>query len=238
MCFFASCDCNQIVTGTVLDGETSKPLANITVYNKHKNWSKTTTDLSGHFKLSNVSGCSSCPPMIVIISSSNFEKVEVSIDAGGHKQIRLNRINSSSNNYQWFDRDYEFSKDHKPFILTGYFNQDPILDTAVIARHKVTSRDALFIKHGASATTYLLKSGKDLGTDFSDFNWVGQFEPIKKGTIIWDNVIEGEIVVEDQVPSNRKITLRTDAIFVHVDEANGGGIIYFKNGKYVWVQQD
>lgn len=61
---------------------------------------------------------------------------------------------------------------------------------------------------------------------------------VKKGTKIWNNVVDGEIVSEDQVSETQKIILATDGIFIHVSEACGGGIIYFKNGKYVWVQQE
>ncbi len=137
-----------------------------------------------------------------------------------------------------FDSTYELSKGHKPFIVTGYFNADDILDTAIIVKQKSTGKDALFIKHGGTDKNFLLKKGKDVGTDFPDFNWVGQFEVVKKGTKVWDNVIDGEIVGEDQIPDSIKIVLPTDGIFVHVDEASGGGIIYYNNGKYVWVQQD
>ena len=84
----------------------------------------------------------------------------------------------------------------------------------------------------------MVKNGKDFGTDFPDFNWVGQFDVVGKGTKIWDNVIDGEIVVEEQVPNSKKIILQTDGIFLHVDEASGGGIIYYKTEKYAWVQQD
>lgn len=137
-----------------------------------------------------------------------------------------------------FDTAYEISKQHQPFMLLGYFNPDDILDTAILVRHKSTGKDALFIKHAKTDKTFFLKNGKDVGADFDDFNWVGQFEVIKKRTKIWDNVIDGEIVSEDQVPDNKKITLRTDGILIHEAEACGGGIIYFKNDKYVWVQQD
>jgi hypothetical protein len=142
------------------------------------------------------------------------------------------------NDQYGFDSTYELSKEHQPFLVTGHFNADFILDTAIIVRHKSTGKDALFIKHGGNNKSFLLTNGKDVGTDFGDFNWVGQFEVVKKGTKVWDNVIDGEIVGEEQVPDNRKITLPTDGIFVHVDEASGGGIIYYKNGKHVWVQQD
>jgi hypothetical protein len=137
-----------------------------------------------------------------------------------------------------FDTTYEISKTHSPFMVTGYFNTDGILDTAILIRHKSTARDALYIKHGGTGRSFLLKSGNDVGTDFDDFHWVGQFEAVKKGSVIWNNVIDGEIVDETQVPGNKKITLATDAIFIHVEEASGGGFIYYSNGKYVWVQQD
>ena len=141
-------------------------------------------------------------------------------------------------NVYGFDTSYEISKGHQPYSVTGHFNADSILDTAVIIKHKSTGKDALFIKHGGTEQTILLKDGKSVGTDFPDYNWIGQFEVVKKGTKIWDNVIDGEIVGEDQVPDSKKIVLPTDGIFVHVDEASGGGTIYYKNGKYVWVQQD
>ncbi|MBS4028374.1 MAG: hypothetical protein KGZ58_07030 [Ignavibacteriales bacterium] len=137
-----------------------------------------------------------------------------------------------------FDTTYEISKNHEPFMVTGYFNEDNVLDTAILVRHKSTSKDALFIKQGGTNKTFLLKNGKDVGTDFPDYNWVGQFEVIKKGTKVWNNVIDDEIVCEDQVPDSEKFILNTDGIFVHVDEASGGGIIYFKKGKYAWVQQE
>lgn len=136
------------------------------------------------------------------------------------------------------DSSYEISKQHTPFMVTGYLNFDDVLDTAILIRHKSTGKDALFIKHGSTDKVFLLKKGKDVGTDFSDFNWVGQFQLVQKGTKIWNNVIDGEIVSEDQVPENSKIILTTDGIFLHLDEGSGGGIIYYKNGKYVWVQQD
>ena len=144
---------------------------------------------------------------------------------------------SISNPYG-FDTAYEILKEHQPFMVTGYFNPDNVLDTAILIRHKSTGKDALLVKHGGTDKSFLLKNGKDVGTEFDDFNWVGEFTLTKKGTKVWNNVIDGEIVGEDQVAENDKFILRTDGIFVHVNEASGGGIIYFKNKKYAWVQQE
>jgi hypothetical protein len=88
---FASCDCNQIVSGTILDKETGKPLNSITVYKKNKSWVSTKTDTAGHFELSNISGGYGCPPMTIIVDDYNYHKVEVSIDAGSQKEIQLEK---------------------------------------------------------------------------------------------------------------------------------------------------
>lgn len=151
--------------------------------------------------------------------------------------IKSNNSPTVSNPYG-FDKSYKISKEHTPFMVTGYFNLDNVLDTAILIRQKSTNKDALFIKHGGTDQFFLIKNGKDIEAEFDNFNWVGQFEVIQKGAKIWDNVIDGEIVGADQVPESKKITLKTEAIFIHEDEGGGGGIIYFKNNKYVWMQQD
>ena len=176
---------------------------------------------------------------ILSCSERTQTKKTTTVDTAGIVTDTINQQTLSTVNNQYgFDSTYRFSNEDKPLIITGYFNPDSILDTAIIIRHKSTGKDALFIKHGGPDKSFLFTSGKEVGTDFNDFSWVGQFEVVKKGTKVWDNVIDDEIVNEDQVPDNKKITLPTDGIFVHVDEASGGGIIYYKNGKYVWVQQD
>jgi len=167
-----------------------------------------------------------------ITSTTNIDTTTKSIDAIKPRSF----LNFSI--LHDFDKKYSVSKEHKPFMLTGYFNLDKLLDTAILIRHKLTGKDALFIKHGGTDKYFLLKNGKDLGSDFEDFNWVGQFEKVKKGTKIFNNVIDGEIVGEKNVPEKKKFILKTEGILLHEEEGGGGGIIYFKNGKYVWLQQD
>jgi hypothetical protein len=89
--FLVSCDCNQNIKGTILDIKTKKPIWNVEIYNKNKSWSKTQTDEKGFFKLSNVSGGLTCPPMKLIIEHKDYEKVETEIESGGQKEILLTR---------------------------------------------------------------------------------------------------------------------------------------------------
>ncbi|HLG35902.1 MAG TPA: carboxypeptidase-like regulatory domain-containing protein [Bacteroidia bacterium] len=89
--FLTSCDCYQRVTGTVIDKETGRPLQGVTVYNKNKEWSKTITDTTGHFELSNVSGGFRCPPMTIIVENTTYKKYETNIPAGGQEMIKLEK---------------------------------------------------------------------------------------------------------------------------------------------------
>lgn len=177
-------------------------------------------------------------PMVACTDRSQTTNVATADTSTKAKDTISQAIPLAVPNPYGFDTTYEISKEHTPFMVTGFFNPDKTLDTAILIRHKSSGKDALFIKHSGSGKTFLLKNGEDVGTDFDDFHWVGQFEVIKKGTKVWDNVIDGEIVGEKEVPDNKKVILQTDGIFVHVDEASGGGIIYYKKGKYAWVQQD
>ena len=84
-----SCDCHQVVEGIVLDNKSKKPIENVLIFNKNKEWSKTTTDSLGKFKLSNVSGGFSCPPMSIVIEHNDYKLEETKIDAGGYSKIEL-----------------------------------------------------------------------------------------------------------------------------------------------------
>lgn len=91
LAFLTSCDCYQQVAGTVIDKASGRPLKGVTVYNKSKEWCKTTTDTTGHFELSNVSGGIRCPPMTIIVENTNYKKYETSIPAGGQEIVKLER---------------------------------------------------------------------------------------------------------------------------------------------------
>ncbi|WP_188620952.1 hypothetical protein [Flavobacterium suaedae] len=88
---FVSCDCHQIIRGTVIDKETNKPLENILVYKKSdKEYTRILTDSLGIFELSDVSGgLWGCPPMEIVIEGEGYLKKEGEIPAGGEKTIEL-----------------------------------------------------------------------------------------------------------------------------------------------------
>lgn len=86
-----SCDCFQHVSGTIMDKETGKPLEGVTVYNKNKDWIKITTDSTGHFELSSISGGFRCPPISLIIEKENYSTINTKIPSGGIEIIQLEK---------------------------------------------------------------------------------------------------------------------------------------------------
>jgi hypothetical protein len=89
--YLTSCDCYQQVSGTVIDKESGRPLQGVVVYNKSKEWNKTTTDSTGYFELSGVSGGFRCPPMTIGVEKSNYKKCETSIPAGRSEIVKLEK---------------------------------------------------------------------------------------------------------------------------------------------------
>ena len=105
--FLTSCDCYQRVAGTVVDKETGRPLKGVTVYNKNKDWTKTTTDSTGYFELSSISGDFRCPPMTVIAEFKSYNKAVIKIPTGGQEIIKMSfdSLNGFTDNWEYFDLD-------------------------------------------------------------------------------------------------------------------------------------
>lgn len=124
--------------------------------------------------------------------------------------------------------------------ITGDFDADGKQDTADFVQSSRNNKYGLRIAFGNGKTDYLGMGKEVIGQGFDDFDWVGIFEKIDKGRTIWSNLDEnGEFIINDaEVREEDKVTLSGDGIFVHNAEACGGGIIYLKNGKYGWVQQE
>lgn len=84
-----SCDCLRKVSGTVVDKATGEPLYGVLVHNKDNDRVKITTDSTGYFELSDISGGFRCPPMKIVIEDKDYKSQKVKIPAGGMKIIEL-----------------------------------------------------------------------------------------------------------------------------------------------------
>lgn len=131
------------------------------------------------------------------------------------------------------------SKKHKPSFAACDLDGDNLTDTVQIVQNTTNEKYGLKIVFGNKRVELLGMSKKFVGQEFDDISWVDAFEVAPKGKTYWNNVSdEGEIISEEDVKDSDKIKLLNDGIFIHQAEACGGGVVYFENGKFEWIQQD
>lgn len=132
------------------------------------------------------------------------------------------------------------SNKHKISKILCDLDGDKLNETVEIVRSTKSGKSGLRIIFGNGSKTDYLGLGNDiLGQGFDEIDWVGIFEKAPKNEIYWNNVnSEGEILSKDEINEVDKIKLLNDGIFIHAEESCGGGIIYLKNGKHEWIQQE
>ncbi|MHC8950384.1 hypothetical protein [Sphingobacterium hungaricum] len=131
-------------------------------------------------------------------------------------------------------QDYQVYSEHKPYYLEGDFFGDGIQDLAILIQRQDSVKLSVidFSKNGK--TVHIL--GED-GEFESDYSWIGDFEKVKAGEVLWSNYEDDFRSLED-VPEEEKVYLTYNAIFVHAPESCGGGFIFWKDGKFNWLQQE
>ncbi|KIA94693.1 hypothetical protein OA93_19600 [Flavobacterium sp. KMS] len=132
------------------------------------------------------------------------------------------------------------SKKHKVNKISCDLDGDGLNETVEIVRSTKNEKSGLRIIFGNGKRTDYLGMGNDiLGQGFDEIDWAGIFEKAPKNELYWNNVNnEGEIMTDEEVNEADKIKLLNDGIFIHAEESCGGGVIYLKDGKYEWIQQE
>lgn len=132
------------------------------------------------------------------------------------------------------------SKKHKTNKIVCDLDGDGKNETVEIVRSTKSDKSGLKITFGnGKRTDYLGLGNTVLEQGFDEIDWAGIFEKAPKGEVYWNNVNDdGEIMGDEEIKEEDKIKLPNDGIFIHAEESCGGGIIYLKNGKYEWIQQE
>ncbi|WP_166919545.1 hypothetical protein [Flavobacterium poyangense] len=132
------------------------------------------------------------------------------------------------------------STKHKTNKILCDLDGDGLNETVEIVRGKKSDKSGLRISFGnGKRTDYFGMGTTILEQGFDEIDWAGIFEKASKNELYWNNVNEdGEIMGDEEIKEEDKIKLPNDGIFIHAEESCGGGIIYLKNGKYEWIQQE
>ncbi|MCD0475412.1 hypothetical protein LPB87_13525 [Flavobacterium sp. EDS] len=132
------------------------------------------------------------------------------------------------------------SKKHEVNKISCDLDGDGLNETVEIVRSTKNEKSGLRIIFGnGKRIDYLGMGNNILKQGFDEIDWAGIFEKAPKNELYWNNVNEdGEIMADEEVNEADKIKLLNDGIFIHAEESCGGGVIYLKDGKYEWIQQE
>ena len=134
----------------------------------------------------------------------------------------------------------EISKKHTINKIMCDLDGDKLNEIVEIVKSTKSGKSGLRIIFGnRTRTDYFGMGNNILEQGFDEIDWAGIFEKAPKNEIYWNNVNgKGELLLEKEIKEVEKIKLLNDGIFMHAEESCGGGIIYLKDGKYEWIQQE
>lgn len=158
--------------------------------------------------------------------SNTNKKQDTSIVKTNKPEHTINQLPNHPN--QELNAEFkEYSSYKLSDTITADFNGDGKLDQAVFENNNLTS--GIIIHHGGSGTNVVIGFGEPFA-HLTDFNWVDYWG------LVYDSETY-EIVIEDNNSINdRRVKLDHPSIVVRKEEV-GGGLITFKDGKYVWIHQ-
>lgn len=174
--------------------------------------------------------------VIAIASCKNENQSKKSESVKNETLQKIEKVQTEKNNKDTI----EISKKHKINKIICDLDGDKLNEIVEIVKSTKSGKSGLCIVFGNGKRTDYLGMGNDiLKQGFNEIDWAGIFEKAPKNKTYWNNVNdEGEIVSEEEIKESDKIKLLNDGIYIHTEESCGGGIIYLKNGKYEWIQQE
>lgn len=112
--------------------------------------------------------------------------------------------------------------------LTEDFNGDGKIDSAFFLTEN--EKSGIIIKDGLTNREFRIGLGNTFEEMGDDFNWIDYWGIVKDSSTY-------EIVIEDgEIVGDTIVTLNIPSIILRKVE-EGGGLISFKGGKYVWIHQ-
>lgn len=121
--------------------------------------------------------------------------------------------------------------------IVGDFNADGNTEWAGVVTDKNTLEKMVFVYNSSNeARTRLIRN--EFFPNSEDLDWIESIELVPEGSAITPTLIDsisGDIIGPD---FSRKITLPSDGIRLTSLEACGGGVLYWKDGEYHWINQE
>lgn len=119
-------------------------------------------------------------------------------------------------------------------VIYGDFNADEKEDFASIVTNLENGFQGVLIIHNKDIQEYIVFGAGQEINGMKNLNWIDIFRTIPKGKIIAPTLVDaetGDIIGDDKT---KEFRLLGNGIFMHVDEAGGGGILFWTGDKYEW----
>ena len=153
-------------------------------------------------------------------------------------EVFVKKLNDKIRKYKELD-EYEIDIDNTIFCLKAIFFDDNTVNLAILIKkikkdkNGMINKNIVFLENQYKSNTTRIR----FQSEEDGLNWVGVFMKVKAGTVLWSNYEDNWRDFKD-VPENEKVILEHDAILLHAEESCGGGFVFWKDGKFNWLQQE
>ncbi len=121
-----------------------------------------------------------------------------------------------------------FKQYHIGDTISADLNGDNIQDKAYFKI--ISNKKTIIVEDGKSKEEKRIGFDKSFGEIGNNFNWVEFWG------VTYDKETYENIILDGEITKGRTVKLINQSIFVGKNEA-GGGIITFKDGRFIWVHQ-
>lgn len=119
-------------------------------------------------------------------------------------------------------------------MIYGDFNADQKDDFASTVTNLKNGFRGVLIVHSKDKQEYFVFGAGNEIDGMKNLDWIDIFKTVPKGEIIAPTLVDsvtGDILGPDKANEFR---LLGNGIFMHVDETEGGGILFWTGDKYDW----
>jgi hypothetical protein len=156
---------------------------------------------------------------------------EIEIRNQTSQDTKANDLTETETHKDTTETDYEF-KNFQPFKLTDLiladFNGDSIMDSAKFVVRN--GKSGVIIFDGADSKEYVFGCGTEFSEMLDDLNWADSWGLLNDKYTFNVQVKDGEL------SGAEKVYLDNPSLVISKTDV-GGGVITFKDGKFIWLNQ-
>lgn len=131
---------------------------------------------------------------------------------------------------------FQLHRPAAPHCIHGDFFGDGTADYAFFLKAGDGKVKLAFIDRGPELKIHILGLEDD-PFEMDNYRWAEVFEKVDPNEVLWSNYT-GDFRELSEVPENERIYLSYDALYLHAAESCGGGFVFWKDGRFQWLQQE